>query len=273
MRKFESEKITDHITMITGITREKMYLIEGSDKACLVDTGIGCGNVADYVSTLTDKPVFVLLTHGHLDHTGGSCYFDEVYIDKKDRRLFFDSYSREAAYEYLKEILGQEIKNEISIWDMSDGLEDVKLNYFYDKQEFELGGVTIKVLECGGHTPGSVVVLIIQDRKLILGDACNNGTYLFFEEALPVEEYRYNLVELKKMEEDWDEVLFSHTESRGQKQIIGEVIRVCDRVLDGTADNIFFSFLGKSGYIAMAIDNMTDFNRMDGKKGNIVYKV
>lgn len=49
-------------------TNREMYLIEGTKKAFLLDTGIGIGNVKEIVEKITNKPIEVCLTHGHGDH-------------------------------------------------------------------------------------------------------------------------------------------------------------------------------------------------------------
>ena len=45
MVTFQSEKISEHLTRIHGITGELMYLAEGTGKAALIDTGSGVGNI------------------------------------------------------------------------------------------------------------------------------------------------------------------------------------------------------------------------------------
>ena len=51
---------------------QNMYLLEGAERALLIDTGWGSGTLRAYVERLTDRPVEVVITHGHLDHSG-SC--------------------------------------------------------------------------------------------------------------------------------------------------------------------------------------------------------
>ena len=36
---------------------EYMYLLEGDEKALLIDTGYGAGNLREYVEKLTSKPI------------------------------------------------------------------------------------------------------------------------------------------------------------------------------------------------------------------------
>lgn len=86
MQFFTHEKITSHIVRIRDICGVFAYLSEGNMKACLIDTGDGFGNIKAYVEKLTDKPLIVLLTHGHLDHANGSTLFSEVYMNHKDNQ-------------------------------------------------------------------------------------------------------------------------------------------------------------------------------------------
>ena len=55
-----------------------MYLLEGDEKALLIDTGWGAGNLREFVEKLTTKPVLVTNTHGHLDHSGGNGEWESI---------------------------------------------------------------------------------------------------------------------------------------------------------------------------------------------------
>ena len=62
------------------------FLIEGEERAALVDTGCGIGDLAREVRELTDKPLIILLTHTHFDHDGGIYEFPgvPVYVNPLD---------------------------------------------------------------------------------------------------------------------------------------------------------------------------------------------
>ena len=82
---FTSERVSAHVTRISGAISEYMYLVEGEGRALLIDAGCGVGNIAAYVGTLTALPLTVVLTHGHYDHCGGMYRFDEVYLNREER--------------------------------------------------------------------------------------------------------------------------------------------------------------------------------------------
>ena len=67
---------------------ELMYLVEGRDQAALIDTGSGLGFLKAYVEKLTDKPILVLLTHGHVDHAMGAGEFETVYMNRADDYIY-----------------------------------------------------------------------------------------------------------------------------------------------------------------------------------------
>lgn len=75
---YQSEVLFPGLTRIWDVARTAMYLVEGTEKAVLLDTGVGVGDLKELVGELTDKPVTVLVTHGHVDHAMGAAGFRDV---------------------------------------------------------------------------------------------------------------------------------------------------------------------------------------------------
>ena len=50
----------------------------GHQKAALIDTGCGIGDLRKAVEDVTEKPVVVINTHTHPDHLGSNRQFDEI---------------------------------------------------------------------------------------------------------------------------------------------------------------------------------------------------
>jgi glyoxylase-like metal-dependent hydrolase (beta-lactamase superfamily II) len=78
--KKEVTLIADKTWLISDYYLDNYYLAVGDKKAALIDTGCGIGNVLDEVREITDLPVEVLLTHGHLDHCGGMFSLESCYM-------------------------------------------------------------------------------------------------------------------------------------------------------------------------------------------------
>ena len=66
------------------------YLLIGSNKALLIDTGLGVANIKDVVDTLTKLPIIVATTHIHWDHIGGHKYFDNIAVFESEKQWLND---------------------------------------------------------------------------------------------------------------------------------------------------------------------------------------
>lgn len=124
-----------------------MYLLEGDDRAALIDAGTRCADLDKIVESITDKPYDVIITHAHPDHAGCIGYFDEVWMHRNDSVLI---------KERTKDYKG-------------------KVRYMEDGQVFDLGGRQLEVVLMPGHTPGSVVILEREQGDCYSGDAFGSG--------------------------------------------------------------------------------------------------
>ena len=265
---FQAEKISPRVTRIFAFNTELMYLVEGDDRAALLDTGSGFGSLRACVEALTDKPVTVLLTHGHTDHALGAAEFEEVYMNPLDEAV----YAKHSAMPFRA--------RSGALWpDYAELRPDqiIPAMAFSDIHPlqagdvFDLGGVTVECFACPGHTPGSLVFLLPEERMLLLGDACNDRTFLFDEFAASVPDYRAALMTLDAQTAGrYDRVLLSHGDGEGVPDMLRRVIAVCDDILAGRSDAQPFEFLGDCGLLARACG--PDGARLDGGWGNIVYR-
>ena len=55
------------------------YLLSGSQRSLIIDTGLGVANIYDEVMKLAGGPVTAVATHAHWDHIGGHGYFPDFY--------------------------------------------------------------------------------------------------------------------------------------------------------------------------------------------------
>lgn len=260
---FKSERLSNSVYRIAGISGEYFYLVEGDEKAVLLDTGLGVGNVREYVETLTSLPLFVILTHGHLDHVGGAVFFDEVYMSDKDLNLSKEHNTFDMRKWYL-DFLHLD-------YDINDFAPVINVNYLSLKQGnvFDLGNLHLEILELAGHTQGSMVVVIQEEKSVLFGDACNSFTFMFDPYCSSINEYLNHLRQLKPFEDKWETIYLSHGSGIAPKEMLDEVIEVCEDILNRKVDDMPFQFMDKTVQIAKKIDER--MSRVDGKIGNIVY--
>lgn len=262
MPTFKSERVSPHLTRIITPCGVCMYLAEGTERAALLDTGFGFGDLKAFVDALTDKPYVVLLSHGHMDHAGGAAQFDRVYLNEKDWALEKWHSTRERR-----------------IWDVEHGPGGMPAGVteadflpsrtqaylpLEEGDDFDLGGVTVRPVAAPGHTAGSLIFLIPEDRIAIFGDACGEHTLLLFDESAPIAAYRSGLLHVQGFAEEFDTVLRNHGSFSSPKQILADNIELCEEILAGRDAAIASGFMGRPGCLGRP-------EKHPGKVGNILY--
>lgn len=211
---FELNRVCPGVTHIRDAMGVCMTLIEGETAALLVDTGYGTENVGRFITELIgNKPLKVLLTHHHHDHTLGAYTFRslpdcECMMIPEDAPAFHIYNGKEKRRQVL---LQAQSKGLIGTDALSEELflaGECELPASAAPGDINLGGLTARVIDCPGHTPGSACVLIVERKLLLTGDDWNPCTWVFFPEALGVREYRKNVRALQKL--DFTHVLCSH---------------------------------------------------------------
>lgn len=258
-------RISPHITQITDPTGVFLFLVEGSQKAVLVDTGVGFVGLKETVEGLTSKPLSVILTHMHPDHAGGAAAFEDIYLHPADLSLAAEQAVEGRLGYAIGSMGGAPVQAEDLI--PAPGAEKV-YKELSDGQTFDLGGVTLQIIHVPGHTPGSCCVLFKEERSILFGDACNANTLLMW--GTPVSRYKESLQYLRTFEDQFDTVYYSHgPKPEGPGCSLEDNLELCDRILNHTDDAIPTEFLGMKAF--RAADMHPWFARKDGKYGNIVY--
>lgn len=146
-------QIDDHTWVGTGhvMFNESIYLVEGSKKALLIDAGTNIKGLDEIVATITKKPIILVATHVHPDHTGASVdAFPEIFIAAADTVNI---------PEFMPYYKG-------------------RVKYLKDGQLFDLGGRTIEVVFTPAHTPGSTTFIDKAAGYGFSGDSFGSGNLL-----------------------------------------------------------------------------------------------
>ena len=108
----------------------RCFLIIGKDRALLLDSGIGDVDFQEELPKLTKLPVTLVNTHGDFDHTAKNSLFTDRFVHPGDLPAIRRTHPEDLGeYKPLKE-----------------------------GDEFDLGGTVLTVLECPGHTEGSIML-------------------------------------------------------------------------------------------------------------------
>lgn len=269
MELYTSEKVNDYLTCIRLKSGELLYLLEGDEQCALIDCGYGACHLSEYVKTLTDKPVKVFLTHGHIDHAMAAPEFADVYMNAKDIPLYQKQCAVEERMGYAHAGLGS-AADELQLEDYTPANSEKEFHDLEDGMVFDFAPYHLEAHEFPGHTPGSVVFLIPEMKILILGDACNNATFMFDEMCPPLIEYKKNLLVVRdSLAGKYNRVLISHHVMDADVDIMNQMLEVCDEALAGETDDLPFEFMGMKARIAKKCNER--FEREDGKFANLIY--
>ena len=88
MEYYKIKDLGENIFSIFEIVGVGEHLIIGEDKALLIDTGYGYGNLRKEIKKICNKPLIVVNSHAHVDHCFGNSQFEKVFISKEDMPVF-----------------------------------------------------------------------------------------------------------------------------------------------------------------------------------------
>lgn len=208
---------------------EYMYLLEGDERALLVDTGYGVGNLKAFVETLTDKPLVVINTHFHPDHAAGNGEFEQVYVSNK-WRLDEPSVIGEGGTPFDLSKLPHPDYEKIEIGDHT----------------IELGNRTIEVIQAApAHCDSSLFLLDRKYRLFLCGDdlesaqviMCDNSgnPEVHYDVRERLDNLRANTVRMKELAGEYDYLLPNHNGTPISKEYLDDYIGLVDQIYAGTA--------------------------------------
>lgn len=169
------KKLRDRIYQFTDRNGEEevdAYFVIGSKKAVMIDGLENACGLYEKAREITDLPMEMVILHGHPDHAGKGC--EEfikadcpVYIQKPELPLL-----REFGFSYPEEAFTLMKHGDI----------------------FDLGDITLQVMDLPGHTPGSCVLYCKEENIMFSSDSLGSGDiWMWLPHSLPLESYRKNL--------------------------------------------------------------------------------
>ena len=173
-----------------------IYLLAGRERALLIDTGWGVGDLPELVSSLTKLPLTVVNTHGHPDHFCGNAVFGRVHLNRADVNMVRPPAEREI--DWIKNnLFAFRLPETISLDDWRPDPGPV-VDDLDDGVIFDLGGRTVEVIGLPGHSPGSVCLLERPGNRLFTGDGVTPCVWAHLEESVPLSVFHKNLLRLRE---------------------------------------------------------------------------
>ena len=212
-------KIDENTWRITGAGCDCYLLAEG----VMIDCGCANPQIRNAAEERIGRPVTsVICTHSHIDHTGMCGLFDHAYMTEGTSR---------SAKNWMDE-------------DPSAMRLDYSPEYITDGEILRFGGRELEIIVSGVHARDNILILDRTHRILFTGDEIDRDQVLllpaFAEKpgqyhALPaatVSDYRSMLRMIRERRAEYDLLCTGHNGSPLPGEVIGEMIRLCDDILE-----------------------------------------
>ena len=206
------------------------YLLVGSEKAMLVDSGAGLKDPRPGIRKIIgEKELIVVSTHGHLDHFGGNKFFKQAYLPELDAgvcKLHNSQVFRKwvlARYPFfvrpfLKSHLHEDPDNAV---------------YYNENSVFNLGDRRIEVLATPGHTVGSVCLMDRKNRLFFGNDTLVSwGVLLNLDYSAKPETFKNSMVKIKQVIDGFDRILPGHHDIDIPKSYVDDYIHLADMAMN-----------------------------------------
>lgn len=227
---FDCENLGNGIYRINEYDFVNSFLVVGKEKAALIDCGAGVGQLHDFVRTLTDKPLTVLITHSHADHDGGAVWFREIFVHPNEvRRSKMDIMAWARLY-FLHQHEYKRKKHRVSYLSAFQRQHKPCIRLLCEGDVFDLGGRKIETFLTPGHTTGHVSFRDTQTGALFTGDNVNPLVTLQFPGGCSVEEWKQAAVYTLQLAAD-NPIYGGHGRGRIDPQDIKTALQLADTIL------------------------------------------
>lgn len=221
-----------------------MYLILGPEKAMLIDTGFGVGDLKGLCDLLSGgKELIVANTHPHIDHAYGNCQFDKVYCHEYAVPTL-KSMGTPTAWDHLFDVNGKPIWSDFDRGDIVP-YREYEIAGVPSGHIFDLGGGhEVELIFSAGHSSGHCVFLDKKNRLLFAGDdviSMRIGIHGGkpddpYREYATVTEYRNQLEKLAARLEEFDSIFPGHFIFDIESYVIEDLLAATNAILENPDD-------------------------------------
>src|SRR4030081_1027023 len=194
---FDVRELERGVPLVSEPYHVNSFLVQGQTSAVLLDTGLGVANIRAIAEELTDKPLLVVNSHYHFDHTGGNPLFDEIAIHREGAPLLerqapdglaegYMAYTKRlleawGPFKKADDLFFHLITAERLIRPLPDGFDPTTYRIvptratrlLEDGDVLDLGGRKLEVLHTPGHSPDCICLFDETNGLLFGGDTIN----------------------------------------------------------------------------------------------------
>lgn len=190
------------------------YLIIGSEKALLFDTGMGLDSISKVVKELTSLPVSVINSHTHYDHIGGNTEFEAILaVDTTyTKKYSMEGWSHEKVKHEVAEdaFCLEKLPNADTAGYSVKPYHDRIRRFIKAGEIIDLGNKRIEILAAPGHTPDGLALLDREAGYLWTGDTFYEATIWLFFDGTDLDTYEKSIAAFATLAPNLKKVFPAH---------------------------------------------------------------
>lgn len=151
------------------------YLLTGSERAILIDSGLGVSDIRKVVASLTSLPVLLATTHAHWDHIGGHALFQSIAVHEAEEAWL------SGAFPLPLQAVKASLTKIPCEFPAAFSVENYRLyqggaqRLLHDGDQLDLGGRSLLTVHTPGHSPGHCCYYEADRGYLFSGDLIYGG--------------------------------------------------------------------------------------------------
>ncbi|HEY7144203.1 MAG TPA: MBL fold metallo-hydrolase [Streptosporangiaceae bacterium] len=198
---FTTEPLGDDVHVIAEPPHVNSYLIIGTRRAVLFDTGMGIASIREVAQRLTDRDLLVVNSHSHWDHRGGNAPFSQIAIHESGLAAFAEpvpsgeltAFAGSVAemldkfkvYREIDDAYFRLLEPQYRPRPLPPGFDPARWSIpptvpsqlLADGDRLDLGGRVLDVLHTPGHTGDSICLFDPAAGRLFAGDTLATGPH------------------------------------------------------------------------------------------------
>lgn len=214
------------------------YLVVGTQRAVLFDTGMGISNIKTVVEGLSKLPVSVVNSHTHNDHVGDNWRFRDVYGMPTD---FTRRNARGSTTDAQAELAPGQVCGTLPIGfdPKSYRTRAFKITHWlHDGERIDLGDRTLEIIATPGHTPDSIALLDERNGLLFTGDTFYPGPIYLYRPETDLDSYVASIKRLAELAPRLQLLLPAHNVPVAEPSVLPRVLDAIQQVRHGQAKSV-----------------------------------
>lgn len=213
------------------------YLIIGSDKAVLFDTGNGFASILKVVEELTILPIIVINSHAHYDHIGGNFEFQNILAFKNEYTLHWSKSG------WSHDLIKNEVRSDALCLHKLPGIDTsqhhikpFKISTFIEDGDIiDIGDRKLEIISVPGHTPDAMALLDRDNGYLWTGDTYYEAAIWLYFDGTDLAAFQKSIHKLSSYSPILTRVFPAHNTAIAEPDHLRLAASAFDDILNGSA--------------------------------------